>query len=256
MEKLNNDNYFSKENEMIYCGNSQLKNFIKCEAQAIAKITGEWEEEKSTALLVGSYVDSYYEGSLEKFQEENPDIFKRDGTLKSEYKKAEEIIERLERDKFFSKYMAGEKQVIMEGIICEQLFKIKIDSFHKDKAIVDLKIMKDMQPVWVEGEGKKPFVEAYGYDIQGAIYQEIVRQNTGKKLPFFLAVGTKEATTDLAILAINQERLDFVMENIIKPAIPRIKAIKEGKEEPTRCGHCDYCKSTKILTKIIDYTNL
>ena len=134
-------------------------------------------------------------------------------------------------------------------------FKIKIDSFHEHKAIVDLKIMKDMLPVWNEHE-KVNFVEYYGYDIQLAIYQEIVYQNTGEKLPCFLCVGTKETTTDLAILEVDNERLDFVMENIIKPNLPRFKEIKEGKQEPEKCGHCQYCVENKVIEKIINYKDL
>ena len=41
----------------------------------MAKLRGEYQEEKTTALLVGSYVDSYFEGTLDKFKLENPEIF-------------------------------------------------------------------------------------------------------------------------------------------------------------------------------------
>ena len=48
----------------------------------------------STALLVGSYVDRCFEGpkSFEHFKAEHPEIFKKDGTLKADYSKAEELI--------------------------------------------------------------------------------------------------------------------------------------------------------------------
>lgn len=105
-------NYFSSEMEWYYTGSSQIKSFMKCEAATMAKLRGEWIEEKTISLLVGSYIDAYYEGSLDIFKEQNPEIFKKDGSLKSDYVKAEEIIERLQRDKLFSKYMSGEKQVI------------------------------------------------------------------------------------------------------------------------------------------------
>ena len=45
------------------------------------------------------------------------------------------------------------------------------------------------------------FWKAWGYDIQGAIYQEVVRQNTGILLPFGLAVATKEKPEpDIALI--------------------------------------------------------
>ena len=35
------------------------------------KLKGRWEEPKSKALMVGSYVDSYFEGTLDKFKAVN-----------------------------------------------------------------------------------------------------------------------------------------------------------------------------------------
>lgn len=252
---LTDENYFSKEMNMKYMSASQFKDFLKCPACAMAKLNEEWKQEKTTALMVGSYVDASYEGTLDIFKSKNPEIFKKDGELKSEYKKAEEIINRLEKDKMFSKYMSGEKQVIMTGEILGVPFKIKIDSFHKDKCIVDLKVMKDMQPIW-NGKEKENFVEYYGYDIQMAIYQEIVRQNTGKILPTFLCVATKETVTDFAILEIDNERLEFVMNAIIKPSLLSINNIKNENAEAYRCEKCEYCKSTKEIKQIINYKDL
>ena len=255
MPNLVEENYFSKENNIKYMSASQFKDFLKCPACAMAKLKEEWKQEKTTALMVGSYVDASYEGTLDIFKAKNPEIFKKDGKLKSEYKKAEEIINRLEKDKMFSKYMSGEKQVIMTGEILGVPFKIKIDSFHKDKCIVDLKVMKDMQPIW-NGKEKENFVEYYGYDIQMAIYQEIVRQNTGKILPTFLCVATKETVTDFAILGIDNERLEFVMNAIIKPSLLSINNIKNENAEAYRCEKCEYCKSTKEIKQIINYKDI
>lgn len=252
---LTDENYFSKESNLKYMSASQFKDFLKCPACAMARLKEEWKQEKTTALMVGSYVDASYEGTLDIFKAKNPEIFKKDGELKSEYKKAEEIINRLEKDKMFSKYMSGEKQVIMTGEILGIPFKIKIDSFHKDKCIVDLKVMKDMQPIW-NGKEKENFVEYYGYDIQMAIYQEIVRQNTGKILPTFLCVATKETITDFAILEIDNERLEFVMNAIIKPSLLSINNIKNENAEAYRCEKCEYCKSTKEIKQIINYKDL
>ena len=104
------ENYFSPENEKKYMGSSQFKNFMKCEAAALAEINGEYERKKTTALLTGSYVDSHFEKTLDIFKAQHPELFKRDGTLKAEYIKAEDIINRIERDEMFMRYMSGEKQ--------------------------------------------------------------------------------------------------------------------------------------------------
>ena len=256
MEKLTEENYFSEENNWKYAGSSQIKSFCDCEARTIAELKGEWQRPTNTSLLVGSFVDASVSGTLEEFTKEHPEVFKRDGTLKSEYVQATYILERMQRDELFSKYLSGDHQTIMIGNIEEVPIKIKIDSYHKDKAIVDLKCVKNFEPIWnpVTKE-KENFVDYWKYTWQGALYQEIVFQNTGKKLPFFICAVTKELEPDLAILSIPQDILDEKL-NTIKAILPSIKEIKEGKQQPTRCEHCDYCKSTKKITKIINYQDL
>ena len=251
---LTNENYFSAENRIKYCGSSQIKAFLNCEAAAFAESTGNWEREQTTALLVGSYVDAHFEGTLNVFKANHPELFKRDGGLKSDYSKAEYIISRIEQDELFMKYMSGEKQKIMTGEISGVPIKIKIDSYFPDK-IVDLKIMKDFSPIYRPEEGRLNFIEAWGYDLQGALYQEIVRQNTGKKIPFFIAAATKENEPDLEIFSVPQEILDFELEKA-KQALPRIDAIKRGLIEPERCGRCEYCRATKVLHRVITWEEL
>jgi hypothetical protein len=243
--KLTQRNYFSKKASMEYMGVSQWKAFQKCPASALAEIKGRYNQEKTTPLLVGSYVDSYFEGTLPQFKRENPEIFKRGGELKSEYIQAEEIIQRILRDRLFTRYMSGKKQVIMTGEINGVKVKIKVDSLFPDK-IVDLKIMRDFQNVYVPELGRVPFFEAWGYEIQGAVYQEIVRQNTGKKLPFYLAVATKEKVTDLDIIHLDDEMLNNALIRFGQD-VEYFDAIKRGVIEPVRCEKCDYCKETKVL---------
>lgn len=204
---LTAENYYSQEANEEYMSVSQFKDFcgtygkMPCEFTAMEKLKGRWEEPKSKALMVGSYVDSYFEGTLDKFKAENPDLFKRDGTLKAEFVKADEIIQRIERDDYFMKFMSGKKQVIMTGELFGTKWKIKMDSYIPDIAIVDLKVMASITKLeWVRDIGYLDFVRYWGYDIQGAIYQEIVRQNTGKKLPFYIAGATKESEPDIRIM--------------------------------------------------------
>ena len=99
--ELTKENYYSKEANLEYMSVSQYKDFKRCELYGLKKATGEYVETKSTALLVGGYADSYFAGTLEKYKEENPQIFKKDGTLKSDYEKANECINVAENDEFF-----------------------------------------------------------------------------------------------------------------------------------------------------------
>lgn len=240
---LTQENYFSTEASMEYMGVSQFKSFEKCEDEGLAKAKGLFEEEKSVALLVGSYVDAHFEGTLDVFKAKNPEIFTQKGALKAEYKKANEIINRIEIDPEFMAFLSGEKQVIMVGEIEGVPVKIKIDSYFTGEKIVDLKVMKDFKPIWKDGN-KMPYFEAWGYDLQAAVYQEIVRQNTGKQLPFYIAAATKESVTDIQGLIMPQEFLDERL-SYFKGLVRHYDNIKKGIEQPERCEKCDYCKSTK-----------
>lgn len=253
---ITEETYFSKENELKFCGSSQIKSFMDCEARTMAKINEEWQEEPSTALLVGSYVDAAVSGTLDIFKAKHPEILKRDGSLKAEYIKADYILNRIQRDELFMKYISGDHQTIMTGEIANVPIKIKIDSYFPDKAIVDLKCVKDFEPVWNnETKTRENFIDYWKYTLQGALYQEIVRQNIGKRLPFYIAAVTKETEPDIVVAGIPNEVLDIELEKI-KEILPKIKMIKDGILEPTRCEKCDYCKWTKTLTKVLDYRDI
>ena len=255
--KLTSENYHSKESNQHYMSVSQYKDFcgtlgkLPCEAQALAKLNGEWGEDKSTALLVGSYVDSHFENTLALFQSQNPEIFTKKGELKAEHRKAEEIISRIERDELFMKYMSGEKQVIMTAELFGVEWKVKLDSYIPDVCIVDLKVMKSLkESFWTKDYGYMDFVRYWGYDIQAAIYQKVVEINTGKKLPFYIAGASKEKEPDIEIINIPQSWMDEKLMDVEKE-VPKIIDLKNGEYDPIRCEACDYCKFTKILTEPI-----
>lgn len=247
---LTNENYYSKDANKEFFSVSQVKDFLKCEAYAMAKINGEWVEPPTTPMLIGSYVDSYFEGTLEEFKANTPEIFKKDGSLKSDFVKAENIIQRIESDELFMLCMSGRKQVIMTGEVFGAPFKIKMDSYLPDEAIVDLKVVKKLREIFFRANGRISFIEKWGYDLQLAVYQEVVRQNTGKLLDCVIAAIDKQDIPDLDCILIPNDQLDF-QRNELSWKMPRIIEVKSGKAEPQRCGVCDYCRATKILTGLI-----
>lgn len=251
--ELKEENYFSKEARMKYTGSSEIKDFLKCENCALAKIKGEFEEEKSKAMIVSSFIDEYFSGTLDKFKQENPDIFLKNGELKADYKSALDTIKQIEDDEMFMKYLKGTPQVIMTGEINGVPVKIKIDSYHEDKVIVDLKCIANLDLIWNEKTRQKEnFIDFYDYVLQGALYQEIVRQNTGKTLPFIIAVATKEKYSQRALLQIPQEKLDMKLE-FLKQYLPHMQKVKNGEIPPTNCGKCNYCISKQKVNKIYYY---
>lgn len=170
MKKLDNkktifvtqSNYYSNEMAKIYTGSTQVKNFLQCEAKAMAELNGEWQEDTSDAMLVSSYVDAYFSDELFEFKEEHPEIFTKQGELKAQYKNAEEIIKQIEDDPVFLKYLSGTPQAIMTGEISGVPVKIRIDSYHEGRAIIDLKCIKDFNLLYnEETKQKENFIDFY-----------------------------------------------------------------------------------------------
>ncbi len=246
---LTAENYFSQEANQAYMSVSQFKAFEKCEAAALAELHGTYKREQSKALLVGSYVDAYFEGTLDMFQSQNPHIFMKNGALKVEYRKAEEVIQRIKREPACMEMLSGQKQVVKTGRIDDIAVKIKMDVYVPNEKIVDLKIMRNFEPIWKDGE-KMPWFAAWGYDLQGAIYQAI----EGNHLPFYIVAATKETVPDMMGLHIPQAYLEERLE-YFRGMAPRYVAIKRGEITPNRCEHCDFCKATKAF-KVIDASDL
>lgn len=260
--ELTAENYYSVEANKAFMSVSQYKDFagtygkMACEFEAMEKMNGRWSPEPTTPLLVGSYVDAYFEGSLEEFTWRNPDIFNRNKELKAPYRKAEEIIARIERDEYFMKFMSGEKQKIMTATLFGCDWKIKMDSYIPGVAIVDLKVMASITDLkWVKDIGYMDFVRFWGYDIQGAVYQKIVEINTGKRLPFYIAAATKETEPDIRIIQITQNYLDEAL-TMVETNMGRILRVKNGESEPDKCEMCDCCRHHRVLRAPISILDL
>lgn len=259
---ITSENYFSAEANREYMGSTQYKDFagsmglLACEARAMAKIKGEYVEEPSQAMIQGSYVDAHFSGSLMSFKAQNPDIFTKKGELKSTFSHLEKVIARGERDELFMMYMNGEPQKIYTGELFGAKWKVMIDVVHPGKALVDLKCMKSIREMkYVKDSGYVTWIEYYGYFLQAALYREIYKQNTGEELPFYIAALSKEPEPDLAIIHMDEEKMKEALLEI-ENNMPRIIDLKNGDATPDRCGVCDYCKSTKVLTAPISYLDL
>lgn len=243
MENLNNDYYSLKANRS-YWSVSQYKDFCKCEAMAMAKICGEFEQKQTKAMLIGTLVDRWFEGTLEQLRQESPNIFYcRNGALRAEFRKADQIIKRVQQDERFMQYMSGKKQKTLTFEMFGVPWKMRMDSFVEGICITDLKVVQNFKSL-----------AFWRYDLQGAVYREGVRVALGQDLPFYLAAATKEAVTNFDIFQIDQPTLDMALREIERN-MPRFIAVKSGSEKPNYCGVCDYCKSVK-KARIRNYSEL
>lgn len=277
--KLTNNNYYGAKANQEFMSVSQFKDFKRCEAMALAKLKGEYEQPKSNALLLGSFVDEMLTGTKKsqiKFVMENRlDIFQKSSKINKlcdeelaelfkdywwnifndDYKpyadimQALDTIEKIKKQPLMMQHFNSKHQTIMTGEIAGVPFKIKMDNYKPNEFISDGKYMASLRsPNLFES-----MVKYWGYDLQGAVYQEIVYQNTGKRLPFYLDIATKETPAHLAVAEIKQYDLDEALD-VIKALAPRYQAIKNGEITPEKCDEydCKYCTETKIISEPID----
>ncbi|MDD3411527.1 MAG: PD-(D/E)XK nuclease-like domain-containing protein, partial [Eubacteriales bacterium] len=256
-------NYYSQEANRAYFSVSQLKSFMDCEARTMAELEGSYERSSSQALLVGGYIDAHFSHGLDLFRAQHPEIYTRTGSLRAEYAQAEAIIARIERDPLAMRMLSGDTQRIVTGEIEGQPFKAKLDVLLSGEqceqiaeeypqmgellfapgAIVDLKIMRDFKPLYREDEGRLNFIEYWRYDLQLAIYQQLVK----KELPCYILAATKEPVPDIELFRLPQALLDTAYE-LGTDKLAHFALVKAGAIEPERCGQCDYCRQTKLLT--------
>ena len=264
MMELNKSNYFSLEAHKEYFSVSQFKAFKECEAKTMAELNGDWSDVDNDAFLLGSYVHAWNEGKLEEFKKEHPEMYSSRGPTKGELKKefqiANKMIATLANDPLIERVREGQKEVIMTAELFGAKWKIMIDIYNPAiKVFVDLKTCRDIRmKYWNEQlKVKQNFVEYYDYLLQMAIYAEVIRLNTGEVdyyQPHIIAIS-KETEPDKEVILIGT---DFIRDKLIEveSKIERFIKVKNGLEKPRRCENCDYCRSTKQLSKIVHYLEL
>ncbi|WP_430621352.1 PD-(D/E)XK nuclease-like domain-containing protein [Enterococcus sp. DIV0800] len=241
---------------------SQLKDFMKCESAALAKLKEEWAPTSNpVALLVGNYVHSYFESEIahaEFINENRNSIYKKNGSERSEFLQAIDMIEALEYDDFFNFVYQGKKEVILIGELFGTEWKARIDCFNYNKGyFVDLKTTRSIsQRYWSERYGGYvSFAEEYGYIMQMYVYKQLLEQEHKKEITPYIFAVTKEDPPDIAAIQIHSARYDFERYTI-EEKLPHILRVKTGEEAPTACGKCEYCRKNKKLSGFIEIEDL
>lgn len=251
MMKLNQGNYYSTEANQHYLSASSYKEAIKCEACYKAQLMGKYENPETRALLLGSLVDELLTGnkkSIESFFNVNRDnLYTKKGEPYADVQRALNAVDRVKSQPLMMEYLSGRHQVIMTGKIDGVDWRIKMDSYKGGKFIADLKYLRDLGT----GNPFKNPVKEWGYDTSMAIYQEIVFQTTGKRLPVYLVIVTKEEIPRCEVCEIKQWNLDEALEDVRKNQ-PRVVAVRDGLVVPENCKVCDFCAATMQISAPID----
>lgn len=242
---------------------SQYLGFLECEARQMAKLTGKWVEEPSDALLVGSYVHSWNDGTRREFIADHPEMFTQKGELKAPFKVAEKMIATLEADPLCMYMLQGQKEVIFTAEFAGVVWKVMADTYNLERRrMVELKTTRSIRETsWSEEyKCRVSFVEQYNYLLQAALYCEIERRANGRPegdwLDYYMVAVSKDNVPDKEVIDLRDPERYLIELEQIKVNMPRIIAVKSGQIEPARCERCDYCRSTKVLTGAVHYTQI
>ncbi|WP_156249822.1 PD-(D/E)XK nuclease-like domain-containing protein [Limosilactobacillus equigenerosi] len=270
--ELTQNNYYAHETDYHYLSFSLYKDFMKCEAAALAKLKEDWQPTSNpTPLLVGNYVHSTFESEQahEKWlnRSELGDKTNRelmmtkptkkdpDGHLRAEFKLADEMIKTLKDDDLFNFVYQpgdGEKEVIVTGKMDGIQWKGKIDSLNLERGyFVDLKTVDDIHKKhWIADESRwGNFIESRGYVMQMAIYKELIKQTFGVDCQPYMFAVSKQTPPDKMAFDFQGDAI-FQMEEAIqqiKENQGNIIEVMTGEEKPKYCGKCEYCRSTKKI---------
>lgn len=257
-DAITQENYY-EHNDVFSV--SQVKSFMTCEERAQAEYLGTYTRPHSDALVLGSFIDVQLTGTdeeIEAFKEQHQEMFSSrgptKGQLKAEYRTATDMVARIVQDRdaggLFTRFLEGDRQRVVTGEINGHAFKGKLDVINLDKGFIcDLKTVKGIYETWWRDGGRWDFIHYWRYDLQGAVYQELVYQETGRRLPFYIAAVSKEVPPDIGVFQVPQDDLDAALEQIPKEWLDHVQRLKDGEEKPTRCGRCDWCRGTKVVRK-------
>lgn len=262
----------------------------QCEALLLGQYIHAWNEDRLAEFVEANKDDIYtktgrlkllYLQWLHSNNQDDPrfeELFTKQGKLRSrvdepfseddrkaQFKQIDNLITFINDDPFFLTAIKGEHEVIFTAEMFGVPWKIQIDSYFVDKKrIGDLKCLKSLdEKFWVH-DHYEGVLEYRGYNTQMAVYAEIERLANGRAegdyFEPFLAVVTKEKYPNKEIISyvsLDEGVHEFVITrlNWIEAHIERIKAVKSGKEKPSRCGVCPYCRTTKKLTGTTHYSS-
>lgn len=279
---LNKDNYYDVKDVLSA---STIKSFESCEAAALAALRGEYARPSTTALLVGGYIDAALDSDaeLDKFRAAHPEIINsRTGALKADFQRAEDVVNRCISDPLFRALTLdspaeGHQYIVLgnigatasgEPIPCKgkldfllmpdyllklaDMFPAWADYFKSCAGfgglIVDLKSAANTDEAWSDDAGCRiPWVQAWHYDRQLAIYRELYRQQFGRVLPVMVLVCTKEPAPSILPLTIDSGTLDEGLAEA-QALAPRAWYLMTADQPDThRCEKCAYCRATRRL---------
>lgn len=273
---LNKENYYDIATDFEYMSATIFKKFMKCEAGTLGQLkAGKWLDEGNVNLLMGNYVHSYFESpeAHETFiREHTPEpgekvgpesLFTQKGQLRSQYKKCDAMIARLEADDFFKwLYQSDgcEKEVIVTGELFGTTWKGKIDCLNVEKGyFVDLKTTRGLKEMFYSNRhhGRVSWLIEYGYVLQMSIYKHLLDQKYGKPFSPYIFAVTKDDYPGIAGIPLEKEHEWFTSEDAyVKSNLPHVLDVLHGDVAPRMCHDCQWCHMHELGQNLLTIDQL
>lgn len=256
--KITPENYHSHEAKIAYMSHSQWRSWNECAAATFAEIFRGYQRPKTTPLIVGGYVDRALtapEDFARYCEEYKEDIYGAKGGKLADYKKADLVIDRIQKDATWKIMMSAKKQVVMHGTISgvDWLYMSDIQIERNGyETIIDLKTAADFDDDWVkDGNGrniKVNWIDAAGYWRQLAVGRYLFQETYGATPVCAIVAAKKPSTEDRPVglglwVLDNEVRMSSEIRRI-RELTPMVMDWKTGKVTPPRCEKCDYCMGT------------
>lgn len=257
MEKftLTEDNYHGVEANRLYKSVSQLKAFVNCPSGWRSKyVEGKAEDQKSKAMLIGSYVDVALlePEKLYAFKDANrDDLHQKNGKLYAEFRHADTMVEAVRGQDAARRLIdrCRERQNILTGEVFGHTFKCKLDMLDPATGcLVDLKTTRDVfHREWVpRHSAKMDWITVWDYWLQMYVYMEICEQNGIEiKECLILAVDSKP----IPAVRLFDMNVPSALMDAKRRLQVALKRLQDGSTHAERCEACNHCRSTHVLSQ-------
>ena len=250
---LTPENYHSDEANRTYMSVSQYKTFLACPARWTAQyVEQSWQPRQSDALALGTYfhalvlepetAESVLEAEAEWLLTKGKTPKPTAGTTG-----IHTMAKRVLVTPDVRKWCEGEHETIHVGTLGGCFWKIKVDTLNLEEGwFSDLKSSASLtREEYISRLGTRGnFIHAYNYGLQLAVYQEILKQATGKTLqPVIVGVSKPTKGSPVPDMRVFRWDEESMLQTILMEVRYGVAAVKKQLAAGERGGRCENLNS-------------
>lgn len=235
-----------------------LLEYKSCQARALAMELGEYVDSKKVKNeLIRGYILASLDDPqrLEAFKEEHKEIMfasKKPFGLLKEFQIADTIAETIKADQFLMKVFSGEHQVNLGTQIRNVVITNSIDSIDKERGtVVMLAVLTGLANLKYNHRLGKEISQLADEMLEHGILRSwfsnyLAKQEYGKDFYNYYIALSKENTPEKELVRITSELLEARKDEFLE-LLDLYVNIHAGNAPAINCGHCEYCKSHKLI---------